>query len=251
MPGAPIGTAIGAGITGAAGLAQAISGATKTEADKQREERLRRLAALVEQNQLGLTGPQRQLAERQLLDPIRRGAQQSQTRAEQIAAASGAPSGAALSRLRTESARQIQEGAQTAAARIQAADIAREQAQLAEQAQLQAVQEARQRERRGAIFGGISQAAGAAGAVAGSVPELLRVSDIAGAPIRDVAGFQAALDRQGIPPAAQEIFLAMNPAQLTRTLKNLTDAVAAGTDVSQLPPEEQQLFEALLASEER
>jgi len=229
---------IGAGVlSGGLGLAQGISGAIKTEEDKRREEELEKLLGLQKTGGLGLTGEERRLREQQLVTPVREVASQLQSRQEAAIGAGAGVSGAELSRLRQETGRTIAGAQQAAATQILEADIAKEQAQRAEIERRAADIEARKKERRASIFGGLSQAAAAAGEIAGAVPEAARAAGLAGAPIRDTEAFRSIMEEQGVPLASQEALLRIGPQKLTRILDNLQSG--------NIGSEEQELYDIL------
>jgi len=237
----PLGLLAAGGISAGIGAAQAITGGRKSEFDKRNEERLDEIARLQAQGRLGLSSQEKAVREQQLVDPVRQQAEQAQSRNEAVQAASGSLTGGDLSRLRTETQRSIGEGAQGAALAISQEDTAKKQSQLAERAQLEATQEQRRLDRRASVFGGLSQAAGAAGQIAGAVPEVLRAAGLAGAPISDTLAFKTKLNDMGVPPDLQAEVLRIPPNRLTRVLNNALQGNIQG-------PEEVAMLKILEAS---
>jgi hypothetical protein len=206
-------------IAGGAGLAQGISGAIPTKYDKANKERLARLQALQARGNLGLVGSERELRERQLLDPVRAAAGQTRSQAEAAMAMAGG-SGAALQQLRREQTQAIGGAAQQAASQLAAESQAKEAAQRAEMEQRGAVREERRAQRVSSLMGGIGQAAGAAGALAGTTPEFFRAAGVAGAPIASTAALETELVNAGVPDAARSYILSLDPNKLTRILND-------------------------------
>lgn len=154
------------GLGGATGIAQGVANAALTgKQAKQNKEQLQETERLVEQG-VGLTSPERQLMNTQLLDPVMRAATATRGRAEQVAASGGAQTGADLAALRQEQAQTIGRGAQSAAAQVNAADQARLQQRRNELEQRRALQIALQRDIINSILDPLSQAAGAGGQAA-------------------------------------------------------------------------------------
>lgn len=220
MAGVPIGLLAAGGIAAGAGAAQAITGGRKSEFDKRNEAQLDRLLQLQNQGRLGLTPQERAVREQQLVTPVQRAATETRQRSEAAQAAAGSLTGSDLSRLRTEATRAVGEGAQNAALTLQQEDIRKEQAQRAELAQRDTLAEQRRLDRRAAVFSGISQAAGGAGAIAGAVPETLRAAGLAGAPIRDTLALKRQFDEMDIPLDLQQELFRIPPHRMTRVLEN-------------------------------
>lgn len=209
--------AIAAGV----GVAQGVAGARKTPLEKANEERLARLAELERQNLRGLDPAQKTLREQQLLGGARAEAARVRRQNEARMAGSGGMSGADLSRLRQEEMRALGSISQAAATQIGLEDLQKKQEQEAEERQLEwAVQQGRDR-RRQSVFGAVGQAATAAGALAGGVPEVQRIAGVAGAPVRDARQLQRAMSRRGVPESAQRRVFAIGPENITRVLNNL------------------------------
>lgn len=224
----PIGLLAAGGLAAGTGLAQAIQGGRKTEFDKENEALLDELTGLRKQGALGLTEQERQLSTRSQLDPVRALASAAQSQQAAIQAASGNTSGASLAALREQQQRQVGGAAQQAALNVEAADLEARRAQEAEIAQRQAVAEQRRQDRVNNIFSGISQAAGAAGAVAGAIPEVGRIAGIAGAPIRDTGVLEQRLSELGAGPAATQAILRIPPDRLTTVLDNIVQGNLEG-----------------------
>lgn len=155
------------------GIANALSDQNQQRANKNR---LDRLLARQKQGNLGLSDTQQQLLDRQLVAPVAQQAATQRSRAEQIQASMGSgASGADLARLRGEQASTNAAAAQNAALQVRAADQQAKQAQRNEIEQRLALQTAQRQGDLSAIFGGASQMAGAAGALAGAPPEVTRM----------------------------------------------------------------------------
>jgi len=231
----PLGIAASLGLTGALGLAQGVANALPTQTDKANKKRLEELTRLKQAGQLGLGGREEQLLSARLTQPVQQAAQQAQSRTEALQAASGGTSGADLSRLRTEQARTLSAGAQVAGAQVEAANLAAKRAQENEIEQRRAAVSQRKKDAINSIFGGATQAAGAAGAIAGSVPETLRSTGVAGAAIRDFSGLESQLRAANLPEEQVQQLLAMersNPGSLTRIISQLQQQAQPVTDAA-------------------
>jgi hypothetical protein len=223
----PAALAAAGAISSAIGAGQAISGSRRSKFDKRNEAELDELLGLQDRDQLGLTGSERSIAERSLLDPVRQASAETRRRAEAAIPGSGA-SGADLARLRTEQTGAIAGAGERAALALDQADQRKTAAQRQEIAQREAIAETRRQERQASLFGGVAQAAGAAGQVAGAVPEALRAAGLAGAPIADQSGLIDKLDELGVGPEGQAIIKRMNPRKLTRALADAEQYLATG-----------------------
>ena len=137
-------------------------------------------------------------------------------------------SGADLARLREEQTRAIGEAGERAALAIAQADARKEAAQRQEIAQREALAETRRQERQASLFGGLAQAAGAAGRLSGGVPEVMRAAGLAGAPIADTAELRTRLANLGVEGSAAEMILRMNPRALTRAVNDAEQYLATG-----------------------
>lgn len=161
--------ALGAAAAGAAGLGQAIYGAVAPNpAARRNREQLDRLLELERKGQLGLSGTEQRLLYQQQADPVRNYAAQQRANYERVAAASGDQSGAELARLRQEQGRMVGRASQDAALNTAAANEARRQQQLREIDQRTAARTAYGQQRASTVFGGLAQAGGALGQLAGS-----------------------------------------------------------------------------------
>ena len=214
-------------LSAGAGAAQAIAGSRKSKFDKRNDQELNRLLGLKERDQLGLSGAERSIAERGLLDPVRSASAATRRQSEAALSGSGA-SGAELSRLRQEQTGAIAQAGERAALALDQADQRKEAAQRQELAQREQIAESRRQERQASLFAGLGQAAGAAGQLAGGVPEVLRAAGLAGAPISDTSGLQDALASAGVTGESAQLIMRMNPRQLTRAMSDAEKFLETG-----------------------
>lgn len=217
-------------IAGGAGAAQAISPLVKTKAEKRNEQELERLLDLQARGQLGLSAKEQQLRQQQYVSPVKSAAMQAQERAEAVAAGAGQASAADLSRLRTETTREIAEGAQQAQMRMLEEDVQRQAQQRAEIEQRMAAEEARGLERRRGVLEGVGQIAGAAGALAGQVPETMRMYGEFGAPLRDPQALKDFMEAEGYSPDTIEAISAIKPGRFKRVM---VDAMQGNPEMQQ------------------
>lgn len=158
-------------ISGGLAAGQGIAGSFQNNtAQKHNREELDDLLDREKRGALGLTPGQQQQAENALLSPVQRGAEQMQSRQEQVMAANPSTSGAALSRLRTETGRTVAGAQQDAAAQLLAANNAAIQQQRNEIESRMAAKAAYNRDDVNGILGGIAQLAGPLGMAAGAPP---------------------------------------------------------------------------------
>jgi hypothetical protein len=225
----PAGLLAAQGVTAAIGAGQTLAGARKSEFDKANEQRLNKLLGLEESGRMGLTGRERQLQERSLLSPVRRAAAETRRRAEALSGGMGG-SGADLARLREEETRAIAAGGERAALELARADARKEAAQRQEMAQRQAIQEQRRQERMASLFGGLAQGAGAVGAMAGGVPEVMRAAGLFGAAINDTSGLDARLDEFGVGEQGKQMVRRMDPKKLTSAVSDAELFLQTGDD---------------------
>jgi hypothetical protein len=223
----PLGIAAAGALTGGVGLAQGIAGAVKTKADKANEKRLRELEELKENSLLGLTGTDWRVQERSLLAPVRSAAGETRARAEQIGAGRDM-TGADLSRLRTEQTTAIAGAGERAALTLEQKNLLKIAAQEQEIRSREARMGERADQRKASVFEGLSDAAGAAGAVAGATPEALRAAGLAGASIYDTKALSDGLEARGITGEAKEIILGINPDRLPKAMFNVENGVVGG-----------------------
>ena len=230
----PAGLAAAAALSAALGTGQAIAGAKKTAFDKRNKEKLDELLGLEERGGLGLTGAERRIQERGLMNPVRQAASATRRQAEALQA--GSASGADLARLRSEQTGAIAGAGERAALALDAADARKEAAQRQELAQRSAIQEERRAAREASVLSGLGQAAGVAGQLAGGVPEVLRAAGLHGAPIKDTAAFSDRLDAIGLTGEARNIVNRMDPNKLAAAVASAEEYNQTG-DKSVLTPE--------------
>lgn len=157
------------------GLGQAAYNAfAPNSAARANRDALRLLQERESQGALGLTAGEQRSLYSQLYDPARGYADQARQGYERVAAASGDQSGAQLAQLRREAGQRTGEAAGAAALGVSMADERARQRQQDEIRQRLAAQQAYRQDRASAVFSGLGQAAGAAGALAGSPPEVTR-----------------------------------------------------------------------------
>lgn len=211
----PLALGIAGGIGAAAGAGQLISGLIPSEMEKKNKERLERLYRMEETGKLGLSGREEQIYQSQLLDPVRSALAAQQRDNEAKMAASGMTSGAQLAAMRQERGQAMGQAQVAAGKALTEADVAKQKAQKAEIAQREAAAQDAKQGRSSQAFAGLGQIANAAGLVAGSVPEVMRMAGIAGAPIREPAQLQTYLANAGVPQTSIDLVMQIPPDQLT------------------------------------
>lgn len=232
--------------TAGLGIAQAAQGVKASKRARElNEEQLNELLALRKSGQLGLSGQQQRLAEQRLLTPLRTTAGESRQRLEAQAAATGNVAAGDIARQRRDADIALGRGSQAAATQIAAEDLAQRQAQEEEIEQRIAFDEAQKRDIVNQIFGAGAQAAGAAGAVAGGVPEVLRATAPFGGAgkgpeILNTAKLQADLSALGVSEAGIEAILAAeakDPGSITELIARLNrQRVGEELPFAEVPP---------------
>jgi len=217
----PLGAALIGGGSLAAGAAQSLAGAIKGPAEREQEERRRKLQALLDRGAGGLSAKEQALGEQQLLDPVRGALASLRRRNEQQQASSGTSSGAALARGRREEASAAGQAIQGAGTQLLAADVAKERAQRAELSQLDAARQASNQAGTQQAMSGLGSIASGIGTIAGSIPESTRISGVAGAPIRDPELLRQRLIDLDVAPDVQEIIMGIPPGQVTMLMKKI------------------------------
>lgn len=210
----------GLGVAGVGGgIAQAIAGNKYAKYNKDQ-------LAKLQKGPKGLSAKQEDLLQTRLMSPVQTAAAQARSRAEQIQASSGAgASGADLSRLRTEQTKTLADSAQNAALQIAAADEAKKQATKQEIEQRMALQSQIRKDNIGAIFGGLSQTAGAAGAIAAQ-PKLENLFATTYAP--DEMSALADFAKSNPEEFARQMQLALARAGASGAMSSAGAAIAGG-----------------------
>jgi hypothetical protein len=222
----------------AAGGAQAISGAFKSPYEKQQEEDLRKMKEQQARGMRGTSEAERSRMHMRETAPAVKQMENARKRQEALAAATGQTSSAQMQQL--NQAQQVGTGQvmQESAIQQRQADEQKRAQQEAREQQTAAAIEAARKDRRKAVLSGIGQMVGAAGMIAGSVPEATRAADVAGAPIRDPDALVEYLRSQGISEEAVQKLAKMDPNVMTRAL----DQAAKGD----LASEEAAMMDAIL-----
>ena len=211
------------GLIGGAG--QIGSSIVKSPYEKKNQERLDALYGKENRGKLGLTGREQQVAQAQLLDPVRAALAAQQRQDEAQLAAAGMSSGAQLARMR-EQREQATGQAQVSAVRaLQEADIEKQKSQRAEIAQREAAGQAARNDRTSALFSGLGQVGGAIGQIAGTVPEVFRMAGVAGTPIRDPDALAQHLRLTGVPDESISLIQSIPPRELTTILDEVNRGV--------------------------
>ena len=237
---------IAAAGTAGLGIAQAAQGVKASKRSRElNEEQLEELLALRKSGQLGLSGQQQRLAEQRLLTPLRTTAGESRQRLEAQAAATGNVAAGDIARQRRDADIALGRGSQAAATQIAAEDLAAKQVQEQELEQRIALEEAQKRDIVNQIFGAGAQAAGAAGAVAGGVPEVLRATAPfggagSGGEIVDTGKLARNLDAiEGMNPEMKAKLLEVaeqDPSALPALLHALGLQGGGGQSFAEVPP---------------
>lgn len=209
----PIGLAALAGASALAGGAQAVGSLVPSKFDKKNKEEIARLEALKQRGALGMSPEERAVMEQSQMNPIRSAAEALQSRGEAFQAATGQASGAQAVQQRRDTASVVGEGIQQAALATQQENIRARRAQEAELSQRQAAQEQRRTDKVKGFLGGLGQAAGAAGMMAGAVPEATRATGLFGARLKSPEALQAQMDQWGLEPQVQDYFNSIGPEQ--------------------------------------
>lgn len=209
---APLAIAGGAGVL--QGTATALTG--RKEA-KRRKERIKELRGQIARDEFGLDADERNLTERQLMDPVRAFATEQQSANEAQLAARGSVSGADLARLRQDTSRELSRTGLDAAEKVKRIDLevaGQERAQArAEEAGLAAAQEQRKADIVRGFMAPLTGAAQLTAAKVAGPPELFGENVENLGPLLDDAVAQGALSQAaadsiaGMDPARQRAFL--------------------------------------------
>jgi hypothetical protein len=173
-----LGLTAGSGILG---VAQGV-GAMKANNDQaaRNKMKLEQLLDRERRGELGLSGGESMLLDKQLNAPVAAQASQTRARGEQLLASSGGASGADLAQLRAEQSRTTADAAQRAALEIAGANQQAKAAQKNEIEQRGALDASLKRDDTDALWGSISEALGVAGAAAGSDPGTFKLAGMFG-----------------------------------------------------------------------
>ena len=212
----PLALAALAGASALTSGAQAIGNLLPSKYDRDNKLELAKLESLKARGKLGLSPEEQAAASAQQLQPVRGAAEALQARNESLAASTGMSSGADLARLRRQSESTIAQASQAAAQNVQAEDRRAAAAQRAEIEQRKAVAEQRRQDRVQGALSNLAQAASAAGTFAGTVPEALRASNIAGGKIASGDAFFEQMQQFGVPQESMDFFNQLGPEQSRR-----------------------------------
>lgn len=178
------------------GGVQAITGAKKSDLEKNNKLKIRELEA-----NPGLTSQDRSALYQQLVMPSKQAAAELQRSAGAQMAASGATSGADVSQVRKDAADTAARGAERASAGVAEADVGRRAEQKGEIAQRGAADQAYKQQRRATAFNALAQAAGIAGDLAGA-PPAMQLAGMFGTRRDSTAEMEAGLKSRGFSPEA-------------------------------------------------
>jgi hypothetical protein len=185
------------------GLAQAgVNAFSPNSAARANREALEKLKQARESGGFGLSSADQRAMYQNVYEPGRRYAEAQRQEYERVAGALG-QTGSELAQLRREAGQRSGEAAQRAATEVSQADERERLRQRAEYDQRLAAQQAYRQDRNSAVFSGLSQAASAAGSIAGSPAEVLkRLAPEARAQMawmkkNNPVGYQAFLDSLG------------------------------------------------------
>lgn len=209
------------GTTAALGGAQALGSLVPSRFDRENKAAIEELERRKKAGRLGLRPEERQAMVEQQLSPVRSATELLQNQAEATQAAGGLASGALGSSIRKEAFGAVGEAAQRAAQNVQGASIAERRAEEAELEQRRAVQEGRRRDRATGAISGLSQAAMAAGRLAGSPPETFSVAGLFGGRMPSEATMEDAFERYQIPEQTRQAFRDMGPEQVRLVMDDL------------------------------